>query len=93
MSIKLNKEHYEKLIKEDLDFLNKHCPDNPELDHIKLIVCSSIDWYYPDKSTCTALKRIENRLKIELHKQKDSGKQFLSGQEIDSLIDNILKEE
>lgn len=47
MSIKLNKESYEKLIKEDLDFLNKHCPDGPELDHIKLIVCGSIDWHYP----------------------------------------------
>lgn len=47
MSVKLNKDSYEKLIKEDLDFLNKHCPDSPELDHIKLIICSSIDWHYP----------------------------------------------
>lgn len=42
---------------------------------------------------CTALKRIENRLKVELQKQKDAGKQFLSDQEIDDLINNILKEE
>ena len=27
MSIKIDKNAYEKLIKEDLDFLNKHCPD------------------------------------------------------------------
>ena len=89
MSITIAKSAYEKLIKEDLDFLNKHCPDSPELDHIKLIVCSSIDWYYPDKSTCTALKRIENRLKVDLQKQKDAGKQFLSDQEIDDLIENM----
>ena len=93
MSIEISKEAYEKLIKEDLDFLNKHCPDSLELDHIKVIICSSIDWYYPDKNTCTALKRIENRLKVELNKQKDEGKQFLSDQDIDDFIDNILKEE
>lgn len=52
MSIKLNKESYEKLIKEDLDFLNKHCPSSPELDHVKLIVCGSIDWHYPIKNMC-----------------------------------------
>lgn len=42
MSIKIDKSAYEKLIKEDLDFLNKHCPDGLELDHIKLIVCLSL---------------------------------------------------
>lgn len=50
MSIKIDKSAYEKLIKEDLDFLNKHCPNSLELDHIKLIVCSSIDWHYPEKT-------------------------------------------
>ena len=69
MSIKIDKNAYEKIIKEDLDFLNKHCPDSLELDHIKLIVCSSIDWYYPDKNTSTALIRIENRLKVKLQEQ------------------------
>ncbi|MFV0326330.1 MAG: hypothetical protein ACK5LF_18470 [Bacteroides xylanisolvens] len=93
MSIKISKEAYEKLIEEDLDFLNEHCPESLELNHIKAIISSSIDWYYPDKSTCTALKRIENRLKVEIQKQKDAGKQFLSDQEIDGLIDSILKEE
>lgn len=93
MNIKISKEAYEKLIKEDLYFLNEHCPDSLELDHIKVIIFSSIDWYYPDENTCTALKRIENRLKVELQKQKDAGKQFLSDQEIDGLIDSILKEE
>lgn len=93
MNIKISKDEYEKLTKEDLYFLNEHCPDSLELDHIKVIIISSIDWYYPDKNTCTALKRIENRLKVELKKQKDAGKQFLSDQEIDGLIDSILKEE
>lgn len=88
MNIKISKEAYEKLIKEDLYFLNEHCPDSLELDHIKVIIFSSIDWYYPDKNTCTALKRIENRLKVELQKQKDAVKQFLSDQEIDGLIDS-----
>lgn len=93
MSIKINKSTYEWLIKGDLDFLDKHCPDSLELDHIKLILCSSIDWHYPSKSTSTALERIENRLKSELQKQKNAGKQFLSEQEIDRLIDSILKNE
>lgn len=56
MSIKIDKSAYEKLIKEDLDFLNKHCPDSLELDHIKLIVCSSIDWIYPKKTKNMCLK-------------------------------------
>nr|DAY69012.1 MAG TPA: hypothetical protein [Caudoviricetes sp.] len=56
MSIKISKEAYEKLIKEDLDFLNEHCPDSLELDHIKVIICSSIDWYYPKKDKNMSLK-------------------------------------
>lgn len=46
MGSKLNKKQYEKLIKEDLDFLNMYCPDCPELDRIKLILCKSIDNNY-----------------------------------------------
>ena len=49
MSITLNKDAYKQLIQQDLDFLNKHCPDTPELDHIKLLVCKSIDDLYPEK--------------------------------------------
>lgn len=56
MSIKISKEAYEKLIKEDLDFLNEHCPDSLELDHIKVIICSSIDWYYPEKTKSMCLR-------------------------------------
>ena len=75
MSLKIDKSAYEKLIKEDLDFLNKHYPDSLELDHIKLIICSYIDWHYPNK-TCTALKRKENSIKVELQKKKDKSKKF-----------------
>ena len=48
----MTKEAYKKLIQEDLDFLNKHLSKfegSLELDHIKLIICSSIDWYYPEQ--------------------------------------------
>lgn len=90
--IKLNKKQYEKLIQQDLDFLTKHCPDTPELDHIKLIVCCSVDWHYPDKSAFNVLSRIESRLKIELQRQKDARKYFPTEQEIVALIDSILKE-
>jgi hypothetical protein len=39
-----------KLIEEDLAYLNQHCKDGDlEKDHIRLILCSSIDWYYPEK--------------------------------------------
>lgn len=41
---------------EDLDFLNEHCPDSLELDHIKVIICSSIDWNYPKKAKSMCLK-------------------------------------
>ena len=43
MNIKISKEAYEKQIKEDLYFLNEHCPNSLELDHIKVIIFSSID--------------------------------------------------
>lgn len=49
MSLKVSKKSYMQLIEEDLDFLNKHCPQGPELDHVKIIICKSIDYYYPDE--------------------------------------------
>lgn len=64
MGIKINKESYEKLIKEDILFLDKHCPPALELDHIKAIIRDSVDWYYPDSGIGYALKRIENRLVV-----------------------------
>lgn len=53
MTLKITKKAYMKLIQEDLDFLNKHLghlEGSIELDHVKLIICSSIDWYFPDNS-------------------------------------------
>lgn len=90
MPIKLTKEAYCDLIREDLDFLDKHCENCPELAHIKSIIKNSIDWYYPEYRD--AANRIENRLKEELEMQKANGKTFLSDKEVDDLIDGILKE-
>lgn len=47
MSIKIDKRAYMKLIKEDLDWLNKECPDKLEKEHIKAVLCKSIDLLYP----------------------------------------------
>jgi len=49
MSLKMNKKTYMDLIDQDLDLLNKNCSDTPERDHIKLILCKSIEFYYPPK--------------------------------------------
>jgi len=38
-------------------------------------------------------ERISAGLDRELKRQKEAGKKFLSDEEIDSLIDNIIKEE
>lgn len=38
-------------------------------------------------------RRVSGRLDIELQRQKDAGKKFLSDDEIDSLIDRVIKEE
>ena len=38
-------------------------------------------------------ERISDGLTRELTRQKQAGKQFLTDEEIDSLIDNIIKEE
>lgn len=49
MSMTLNKSAYVKLIEEDLEYLNKNCKDgNLELDHIKAVLCKSIDLLYPE---------------------------------------------
>ncbi len=41
----------------------------------------------------TLRERIEDRISVELRRQKESGKKFISDDEIDELIDQILKEE
>jgi len=50
METQLTKEAYTKLIQQDLNFLNKQLnrlEGSLELDHIKLIISTSIDWLYP----------------------------------------------
>jgi hypothetical protein len=37
--------------------------------------------------------RIHDRISVELQRQKDNGKEFISDDEIDELIDEILKDE
>ena len=46
MALKINKQAYTKLIEQDLEVLRK-LPHSLELDHIKLVLTSSIDMYYP----------------------------------------------
>ena len=46
MSIKIDKRAYMKLIKEDLDWLNKECPVGLEKDHIEAVLRKSIDLLY-----------------------------------------------
>lgn len=51
MGLKIDKSAYIQLIKEDLKYLNEHCPGGSlEKDHIKAVLCSSIDWYYHEQS-------------------------------------------
>jgi len=49
MSLTINKEAYTKLIEQDLKVLDKNCKNSLELDHIKLVLCNSIDMHYPEK--------------------------------------------
>ncbi len=44
--MKINKSAYEKLVQDDIAAINKHIPDGVIKDHIKLIICDSIDFYY-----------------------------------------------
>lgn len=37
--------------------------------------------------------RIQDRLTLELQRQKDDGKKFISNEEIDAIIDDIIKDE
>ena len=43
----MSKEAYEKLIRENVEWLNKQ-PDTLEREHIELILWESIKFYYPD---------------------------------------------
>ena len=46
--MKLNKRAYMKLIHEDLEYLNEHCEEGSiEKDHIRYVLCNSIDLLYP----------------------------------------------
>lgn len=47
MGVKIDKQTYKKLIKENIDWLNKICPiESLEKDHIIAILKDSINLYY-----------------------------------------------
>ncbi|WP_421802746.1 AAA family ATPase [Flagellimonas sp.] len=48
---------------------------------------------YSNTSETYLLYRINKKLEIELNKQKEQGKEFISDNQIDSLIDDIIDEE
>lgn len=51
MSIKLNKETYQKIIDKDIEELIKHFPEKSlEKEHIKLVLQWSVDILYPKES-------------------------------------------
>lgn len=51
MTLSINKKAYTELIHQDLEILNKYCKDSPELDHIRLVLCNSIDMHYPERKS------------------------------------------
>ncbi len=61
--IMMNKKAYTELIEQDLEFLNARFKGvSPEVDHIKLVLCRSIDLYYLDKTKDAEIRtRAENR--------------------------------
>ncbi len=46
MSLKMNREAYEKMIDEDIEALNMRMPDSLEKDHIVCVLKDSINTYY-----------------------------------------------
>lgn len=89
----LNKTGYQRLIDEDIEALEASNITGLEKMHIRQVLDWSVKMLYPDREVGKALERIQNRLSVELQKQKDAGKKFPTDKEIDDLIDQILKEE
>lgn len=85
----LNKLGYIKLIEEDIEELEKSSIPSLEKAHINCVLRWSIGALYPNREECRELERIQNRLMLELQKQKDAGKQFVSDKEVDDIIDEI----
>lgn len=62
MALKITKQEYTKLIEQDLAILNQYLPDNLENDHIKLVLCNSIEMHYP--SDCNTANSENGKLPI-----------------------------
>ena len=57
MSMKMGKDYYEKLIKENIEWIEQF-PDTLERKHIKHILIASVNFYYPE----TRIIELENAL-------------------------------
>lgn len=57
MSMKMGKDSYEKLIKENIEWIEQF-PDTLERKHIKHILIASVNFYYPE----TRITKLENAL-------------------------------
>ena len=49
-TMKISQKSYTELIEKDMAVVNKHVPDGLEKDHINLVLATSIDTYYPQKT-------------------------------------------
>ncbi|MEG2276659.1 MAG: hypothetical protein RSA53_05420 [Odoribacter sp.] len=91
MGLKISKKAYMDLIQEDLDFLNKKIKGNfCELSHIKVVLCSSIDWYYPDNARVQNVDkalRIADNLIRQLH---DYSENIIAGSDEDDEHDKAV---
>lgn len=50
MSYRVNKEVYEKAIREDIEKLKREMPRSLERDHIEMVLEHSIKTYYPESN-------------------------------------------
>ena len=64
MSIKLNKDSYQELIEQNIEWLNKQ-PQTLEREHIKKIVLDSINFYYPKQGQTLHLDSVSKRCRCK----------------------------
>ena len=71
MSMKMGKDSYQQLIKENIEWLERF-PDTLERKHIKHILIASVNFYYPE-SRITELENALNEAADDVEKQKVVG--------------------
>jgi len=72
MSLILNRKYYVKLIREDIDWLEKNTEDDLERQHIIVVLEDSIDRLYP-KDKLKQESKVEEMTKEELQNTKKEG--------------------